>query len=78
MTLFDLSQGQSGKIIIKKVKELSLDLYLRLNHMGFIPGEIIELCSVSPLFKGSILVSVRGGRVALSQDEAMAISVEPC
>lgn len=77
MTLFDLPKGQSAKIIIKSVSKVYEDLFLRLNHMGFVPGETVELCETSPIFKGSVLVSVRGSRIALSHMEAKAINIEP-
>ena len=77
MTLFDLPKGQTAKIIIKSVSDSYQELFLRLNHMGFVPGEVVELCEISPLFKGSVLVSVRGSRIALSQVEAKAINIEP-
>lgn len=76
MTLFDLSKGQMGKILIKSIDILEENLVLRLSQMGFIPGEVVELCTTSPLVKGSILVSVRGARIALAKSEALHIHVE--
>lgn len=76
MTLFELSKGQVGTIIIEKVEALSEDLFIRLNHLGFVSGETIKLCSVSPVFKGSVLVDIRGAKIALSEDEAKIINVK--
>lgn len=58
-----------------ETKEIS-DLESRLMHLGFLDGEIIQVAKKVALFKGPLLVEVRGRMVALSVEEANLVTVE--
>lgn len=60
---------------IHDVREFS-DIESRLMHLGFMDGEEIRITRKAPLFKGPLLVEVRGRSVALTSDEAGLVLVE--
>ena len=47
----------------------------RLIQLGFIPGSIIEINHYSPWFKSPILVSIRGLKVAITDQEANLMKI---
>ncbi|MBT3984051.1 MAG: ferrous iron transport protein A [Bacteriovoracaceae bacterium] len=52
------------------------DFALRLAHLGFIQGQKITILKVAPIFGEPILISLRGGQLALTKKEASCIMVE--
>ena len=71
MLLYDLKEGQSGKLTA-----LLFDTKLseRLRDMGFCEGETVS-CVKRAAFKSPVLYRVKGSLVALRKSEALKIEV---
>ena len=75
-----MPQGSQGRIIgtgendhSGKVDERVI---LRLAHLGFLPGQRINVKHVAPIVAEPILVGVSQSQIALTRQEAALISVE--
>lgn len=72
MTLFDANARSKYKITKVKGDE---DIIRRLLNIGFAPGCNIEILALSPFGK-TVLVKIRGIKVALRQNATDCIFVE--
>ncbi len=72
MSVFDLSKGEIGIVISVLTGGAAGE---RLSALGIVSGA--EVCCLSfSMFKGSILLSVQGNRVALRKCVAQQIEVQ--
>lgn len=52
-----------------------LDMGTRLLHLGFLPGEIVRVIRKTPFTSDSLLIEVRGTKMALTKNEAKLINI---
>lgn len=51
------------------------DLAIRLNHLGFLIGEEIIVHRKTPVTSSSLVVEIKGARIALNKEEARVIKL---
>ena len=74
MSLIDAVLKKSYLIqeVIYKENE---DLAIRLNHLGFLTGEEIIVHRKTPVTSSSLVVEIKGARIALNKYEARVIKL---
>jgi len=76
VTLLDARLNDTHKIIgIKKDADCDDSIARRLLDMGFTKGTQIKIAAIAP-FGGTVLVSMRGGMVALRENAASLILLD--
>ena len=74
MTLWDMPKNSNAKIIGLN-NALIASLQLRLNEMGFVPGEILTCMKRSP-FSGPLVVQIQDCVYSLDKQLAEHIQVD--
>ena len=73
MTLWDMPKKTSA-LVEKLDEELTLTIQIRLNEMGFVPGELLTCMKRSP-FGGPLVVQIQDCVFSLDQQLASQICV---
>lgn len=75
MTLIDAKIKQD--YVIDSIKyDIHEDFAIRLNHLGFLEGEVIRVHRKTPITSSSLVVEIKGGMIALTKSEASFIKLK--
>jgi Fe2+ transport system protein FeoA len=73
--------GLHQAIILKEYQiteinfEADLEMGTRLLHLGFLPGEKIKVIRKTPFTSDSLLIEVRGTKMAMTKQEAKLVNI---
>ena len=73
--------GLHQAIILKEYQiteinfQADLEMGTRLMHLGFLPGEAIKVIRKTPFTSDSLLIEVRGTKMALTKNEAKLVNI---
>ncbi len=73
--------GLHQAIILKEYQiteinfQVDLEMGTRLMHLGFLPGETIKVIRKTPFTSDSLLIEVRGTKMALTKNEAKLVNI---
>ncbi len=73
--------GLHQAIILKEYQiteidfQTDLEMSTRLMHLGFLPGETIKVIRKTPFTSDSLLIEVRGTKMALTKNEAKLVNI---
>lgn len=65
------------KYFIEKINyDKHEDLAIRLNHLGFLEGEVIIVHRKAPITASSVVVEIKGALIALTKEEASFVKIK--